>query len=110
MRQTTVNIPKQEPLRVTVEAVKHFSSLSQFHGIPDESLIRLAKRRTGLHVPDRWVAISLLRSNLGPIPVANLKERPPKQERETAVTPPPPKLILIKGRKQCPTKQSSFHR
>jgi hypothetical protein len=93
VRPTKVYIPTQ-PMRVTSEALKHLSSLPQFHGIPDESLIRLAKRRTGLHVPDRWVAISLLRSNLGPIPVPDLKECPKRQVTETKG---PAKLKLIQG-------------
>ncbi len=96
-------------LKIRDEAISYLSSLRQFHGIHTVTLIRLAHRRTGLHVPSRWAAISLLRSNLGPIPVANLTERPNKQEKETAVTPPP-KLILIRGRKQCPTKKPSFRR
>jgi hypothetical protein len=93
VRPTKVYIPTQ-PMRVTSEAVKHLSSLSQFHGIRDESLILLAHRRTGLHVPSRWVAISLLRSNLGPIPVPDLKECP---KRQVTGTKGPAKLIAIKG-------------
>lgn len=57
------------PLRVTAEAVKHLSSLRQFHRIPESILIRLAERRTRLKVPDRWVAIALILSNRIPIPV-----------------------------------------
>jgi hypothetical protein len=77
VRQTTVHTPKQEPLRVTGEAAKHLWLLPQFHGIPDGSLIRLAKRRTGLNVPDRWVAIALILGNRVPIPV------PPTQRTTT---------------------------
>lgn len=57
------------PLRVKPEAVKYLSSLPQFHGIPDRSLIGLAERRTKLHVRDRWVAIALIIGNRVPIPV-----------------------------------------
>jgi len=74
VRPTTVYIPKW-PMRVTSDAVKHLSSLPQFHGIPDESLIRLAKRRTGLYVPDRWVAIALILGNRIPIPVPTPRGR-----------------------------------
>jgi hypothetical protein len=37
--------PNQVPLRIKPETVAYLSSLSQFHGIADESLIRLAKRQ-----------------------------------------------------------------
>jgi hypothetical protein len=94
VRQTTVHTPTQRPLRVTVEAAKHLSSLSQFHGIPDESLIRLAKRRTGLNVPDRWVAIALILGNRIPIPVPALRGRPHVQ---SGVATAPVKLEVITG-------------
>jgi hypothetical protein len=86
--------PNQVPLRIKPEAVKYLSSLSQFHGIADESLIRLAKRRTGLKVADRWVAIALILSNCVPIPIPGLKVRPRWEVREPMV---PSKLKLIHG-------------
>jgi hypothetical protein len=92
VRPTKVYIPTQ-PMRVTSEAVKHLSSLPQFHGIPDESLIRLAKRRTGLHVPDRWVAIALILGNRIPIPVPARQQ----QRIQVARTSAPPKLTVIIG-------------
>ncbi len=93
MRPTKVYIPKQ-PLRVTSAAVKHLSSLPQFHGIPDESLIRLAQRKTKLYVPDRWVAIALIMGNRIPIPVPGSKARPRWQLKEATS---PAKLRLIHG-------------
>lgn len=51
------------PLRVSAEGIRHLSSLTQFHPIPDNVLIRLAERRTRLTVPDRWVAIALILGN-----------------------------------------------
>jgi hypothetical protein len=88
-----VYIPKQ-PLRVTGEVIKHLSSLPQFHGIPDESLIRLAERRTKLYVPDRWVAIALILGNRIPIPVPTPQEPPCWQVKEATA---PAKLRLIQG-------------
>jgi len=81
-------------MRVTAEAIRHLSSLPQFRGIPDESLIGLAKRRTGLNVPDRWVAIALILGNRIPIPVFNPKERPRCQVSEATA---PAKLRLLSG-------------
>jgi hypothetical protein len=86
--------PNQVPLRIKPEAVRYLSSLSQFHGIADESLIRLAKRRTGLKVAERWVAIALILSNRLLIPVPGLKVRPRWEVREPMV---PSKLKLIHG-------------
>lgn len=93
LKPTKVYIPKQ-PLRVTREAIKHLSALSQFHGISDETLIRLAERRTRLNVPDRWVAIALILGNRVPIPLPGGKARPRWQAREATV---PAKLELIQG-------------
>lgn len=93
MRPTRVYIPKQ-PLRVTSEGVKHLSSLPQFHGIDDGTLIRLAERRTKLYVHDRWVAIALILGNPIPIPVPASKPRPRWQSREATA---PTKLRLIHG-------------
>jgi hypothetical protein len=84
------------PLRIKDEAVRHLAALPQFQGIHTVTLIRLAQLRTKLYVPSRWVAISLLRSNLGPIPVPNLNERPHKQEKPAAPMTRS-RLILIKG-------------
>lgn len=86
--------PNQVPLRITPEAMRYLSSLSQFHGIADESLIRLAKRRTGLKVADRWVAITLILSNRVLIPIPGLKVRPRWEVKEQVV---PSKLKLIQG-------------
>ena len=55
--------PNQVPLRIKPETVRYLQSLSQFHGIADESLIRLAQCRTGLKVADRWVACLLYTSD-----------------------------------------------
>jgi hypothetical protein len=86
--------PNQVPLRIKPEAVSYLSSLSRFHGIADESLIRLAKRRTGLKVADRWAAIALILSNGVLIPIPGLKVRPRWQVRGPRV---PSKLKLIQG-------------
>lgn len=88
---------KRFPLKVKDEAIRDLAALPQFREIHTVTLIRLAHRRTGLFVPSRWVAISLLRSNLGPIPVPNLKERP---KAPTTKTTAPPKLKLIHGGKR----------
>jgi len=85
--------PNQVPLRIKSAAVSYLSSLPQFHSIPDESLIRLAHRRTRLDVHDRWVAIALILGNRIPIPVAG-QGRPRWQPRETTT---PAKLRLISG-------------
>ena len=82
------------PLRVNGEGVKHLLSLPQFHGIADESLIRLAKRRTGLHIRDRWVAIALILGNRIPIPVPARDQR---QHVQVNVVPAPAKLTVILG-------------
>jgi|SRR5208282_1321158 len=82
------------PLRIKSEAVDHLSSLPQFQGIPDNSLIRLAKRRTGLKVPDRLVAIALILGNYIPIPVPASGHRRHGQVSEVTA---PPKLKLIRG-------------
>lgn len=94
VRQTTVHAQKQVPLRVKGEAVKYLASLPQFHGIPDESLIRLAERRTRLNVPDRWVAVALIIGNRVPIPVPAPDGRPQAKSGESAA---PAKLIAING-------------
>ena len=83
------------PLRIKSEAVDQLSSLPQFQGIPDNSLIRLAKRRTGLKVPDRLVAIALILGNRIPIPVPAPKIR--KDVHADNEVTAPPKLILIRG-------------
>ena len=82
------------PLRVKPEAVKYLSSLPQFHGIPDRSLIGLAERRTKLHVRDRWVAIALIIGNRVPIPVPAPDGRPQGQPGEPTA---PAKLVLTNG-------------
>ena len=93
VKPTRVYIPKQ-PLRVTSEGIKRLSSLPQFHGIPDERLIRLAQCRTKLHVSDRWVAIALILGNCVPIPVPSSRWRPRWQAKEATA---PAKLRLIQG-------------
>ena len=84
------------PLRVTGEAVKHLSSLPQFHGIPDNVLIRLAGRKTRMRVPDRWFAIALILSNRIPVPVPT----PPGQPQGTPseATTPAKLEVIIGGR------------
>jgi hypothetical protein len=94
MKQTKVHNQQQVPLRVKGEAVKYLSSLPQFHGIPDESLIQIAERRTGLNVPDRWVAVALIIGNRVPIPVPAPDGRP--QGKPCEVTAPA-KLVAIPG-------------
>ncbi|MGA8733688.1 MAG: hypothetical protein WB558_07175 [Terriglobales bacterium] len=94
MRQTTVHTQKQVPLRIKGEAVRYLSSLPQFHGIPDENLIRLAERRTGLNVSDRWVAVALIIGNRVPIPVPAPDGRPQAQPSEATALA---KLELITG-------------
>lgn len=92
MRQTLTQMPKQFLLKVKDEVIKYFSSLPQFQGVPDENLIRLAKQRTGLHVPDRWVAIALLRSNR-PQPCRTIE----MSARASGRSPASTKLELIIG-------------
>jgi len=84
----------QVPLRVRGEAVKHLSSLPQFYGIPDDTLIRLVRRRTKLVVADRWGAIALILCNRIPIPVPDPEERPRQQPRGATA---PAKLTVILG-------------
>lgn len=84
----------QMPLRIKNEAVDHMSSLPQFHGLPDGILIRLAMRRTGLRVLDRWVAIALILGNRIPIPVPAPEQSKSMRVNGVAV---PPKLTVIKG-------------
>jgi hypothetical protein len=76
--------------------VREYSRFTQFHGIPDRTLIRLAERKTGLRVSNRWIAIALIIRNPLPIPV-------PRAEGATEVrrTVPdsPAKLTLINGGK-----------
>lgn len=93
MKAQTAPARGQVHLRINSEGINHLSSLNQFHGIPDESLIRLAERRTRLKVPDRWVAIALILGNRIPIPV------PAQHQNKTAVTrtSAPPKLTVIHG-------------
>lgn len=87
--------PNQAPLRIRAEAVRCLSSLEQFRGISDQSLIGLAQRRTRLNVSDRWVAIALILGNRIPIPVAG-QGRPRWQPMQAT---PPAKLKLIQGRR-----------
>jgi hypothetical protein len=81
MKPTNISIPKH-PLRVTAEGIKHLSSLPQFQGVADETLIRLAELRTNLHVADRWVAIALILNNHIPIPVPGSKPLPRRRGRK----------------------------
>jgi len=87
-----VSNPGYMPLRVSAEGIRHLSSLTQFHPIPDNVLIRLAERRTRLTASDRWVAIALIRSNCILIP-ATLPHRPRKSGEPTV----PAKLVAING-------------
>ena len=86
--------PGYMPLRVSAQGIRHLSALTQFHPIPDNVLIRLAERRTRLAVPDRWVAIALIRSNYIPIPAPPLHGQPQRKPGEAAA---PAKLELITG-------------
>lgn len=87
------------PLRIKPEAISYLASLTQFHGLHTARLIKLAHRRTGLHVPSRWVAISLIRSNLVPIPVAERSESPHPQVKRVP-SQPRAKLILVPGKRR----------
>ena len=87
-----VSNPGYMPLRVSAEGIRHLSSLTQFHPIADRVLIRLAERRTRLTVPDRWVAIALIRSNYIPIPVPISHSQRKPSEATT-----PAKLEVING-------------
>jgi hypothetical protein len=89
-----ISNPAYSPLRISAEGIKYFSSLTQFHTIADDVLIRLAERRTRLTVADRWVAIALILGNRIPIPVPNSRERPRCRPGEAT---PPAKLQLIQG-------------
>lgn len=84
----------QVPLRIKSEAVATLSGLSQFHGVADETLIRIARQRTSVHVADRWGAIRMLISNPCPIPIVDDR---PKPSRPLTLPTPRPKLILIQG-------------
>jgi hypothetical protein len=98
-----VSNPGYSPLRVSAEGIRHLSSLTQFHAIADDVLIRLAERRTRLTVPDRWVAIALILSNRIPIPVPSSRTRVqtggPRGSREAATH---------SGRMYCPAKWPPF--
>ena len=96
MRAHTTPEPGQVPLRVKQEATTYMSSLTQFHGISDDTLMRLAARRTGLRVPDRWVAIALILGNRIPIPVPASGQ--PKYVRSNEVTAPPKLTVIAGGR------------
>ena len=86
--------PGYMPLRVSAEGIRHLSSLVQFHPIADNVLIRLAERGTRLTVPDRWVAIALIRSNCILIPATLPHGRPQRKPSETTA---PAKLEVING-------------
>jgi hypothetical protein len=86
--------PGYMPLRVSAEGIRHLSSLTQFHPIADNVLIRLAERRTRLTVPDRWVAIALILGNHIPIPVPLAHGRLHRKPNEATA---PPNLVLIAG-------------
>ena len=94
MNHTVAQTETRVFLRIKGDAIRYLSSLLQFHGIPDHSLIRLAKRRTGLRVPDRWVAIALILGNYIPIPVPTPEHR---RHVEANRAPAPAKLTLITG-------------
>lgn len=89
-----VSNPGYMPLRVSAEGIRHLSSLTQFHPIADNVLIRLAERRTRLTVPDRWVAIVLILGNRIPVPVP-LPHRCPQGKPSEATAPA--KLVAITG-------------
>lgn len=87
----------ESPLRIKPEAIRYLSSLSQFHAASDESLMRLARRRTRLNIPDRWVAIALILGNNIPIPAGG-QGRPRWQTRQASHTATPTALGLIQGK------------
>lgn len=93
MKAPVTQALKEVPLHIKSEAINHLSSFTQFHGLCDHVLIRLAKRRTGLKVPDRWVAIALILGNRVPIPVPFERQK----KTETLPKAAPPKLIVITG-------------
>ena len=84
----------QVPLRVKTEVVETLSALAQFHRIPDETLIRIARQRTRVQAADRWAAIRLLISNPCPIPVPDGKQN---RRRRLGGLKTLAKLILIPG-------------
>jgi len=92
--QPTKEWVNQVPLRIRTELVESLSGLPQFHGVPDQTLIRITKQRTGVQVADRWAAIRMLLSNPCPIPVVGGKQKP---RRPLSLPTPPPKLTLIHG-------------
>ncbi len=89
-----VSNPGYMPLRVSAEGIRHLSSLKKFHPIPDKVLIRLAERRTRLTVPDRWVAIALIRSSCILIPATPPHGRPQGKPSEATA---PARLEAING-------------
>jgi hypothetical protein len=92
--QPTKEKANQVPLRIRTELAERLSELSQFQGVPDETLIRIAKLRTRVQLADRWTAIQMLISNPCPVPVVDNK---PKTSRPLSLPTTPPKLALIKG-------------
>jgi hypothetical protein len=62
--------------RISPEGIKQLSALPQFHGIPTDTLVRIARFKTGVKVTNRWAAVSLIVSNPCPIPVPSRAEDP----------------------------------
>lgn len=93
--QPTREWVNQVPLKTKAEMIGQLSGLSQFHGMPDETLIGLARQRTRVQVSDRWGAIRMLISNPCPIPVVDNGQNPPR--RPLRLPAPPPRLTLIRG-------------
>lgn len=87
--------------------VREYSRFTQFHGIPDQVLIGLAERKTGVRVSNRWIAIALIIRNPMPIPV-------PRAEGSTKIQcvepSTPAKLKLINGGKSQNSPQSDQKR
>ncbi|HKV81821.1 MAG TPA: hypothetical protein VJP02_26980 [Candidatus Sulfotelmatobacter sp.] len=94
--QVLSEVRGESPLRIKPEAIRYLSSLSHFHAASDESLIRLARRRTRLNVPDRWVAIALILGNNIPIPAGG-QGRPRWQIGHATDTATLTALRLIEG-------------
>jgi hypothetical protein len=92
--QPTKTWVNQAPLRIKAELVGTLSACPQFQGIPDETLIRIARQRSKVQVADRWAAIRMLLSNPCPIPVVDGRQKP---HRPLSLPSPPPKLVLIRG-------------
>jgi hypothetical protein len=95
-------VSNPQPESPTKAFVEEYSRFEQFHGIPDQTLMRLAERKTGLRVPNRWVAIALIIRNPVPIPVPRpAGARVVRPKTATA----PAKLEIVTGGKRTEEKK-----